>query len=61
MGIVSQHPILFNTSFRENIAFGVETADMEKVENAARIANAHDFIMETENGYESLSVNREIS
>ena len=53
MGIVSQHPILFNTSFKENIAFGVETADMEKVENAARIANAHDFILETENGYES--------
>ena len=54
MGIVSQHPILFNTSFKENIAFGVEIADMEKVENAARIANAHDFILETENGYESL-------
>jgi subfamily B ATP-binding cassette protein MsbA len=54
MGIVSQQPILFNTSFRENIAFGVETADMQKVENAARIANAHDFIMETEHGYESL-------
>ena len=53
MGIVSQHPILFNTSFRENIAFGVETADMEKVENAARIANAHDFIIETEQGYEN--------
>jgi subfamily B ATP-binding cassette protein MsbA len=53
MGIVSQHPILFNTSFRENIAFGVETADMEKVENAARIANAHEFIIETEHGYES--------
>ena len=35
MGIVSQHPILFNTSFKENIAFGVETADMERVENAA--------------------------
>ncbi|MBE3086068.1 MAG: ABC transporter ATP-binding protein, partial [Bacteroidetes bacterium] len=53
MGIVSQHPILFNTSFKENIAFGVETAEMDKVENAARIANAHDFIMETEQGYES--------
>ncbi|MFA5820059.1 MAG: ABC transporter ATP-binding protein [Bacteroidales bacterium] len=53
MGIVSQHPILFNTSFKENIAFGVETAKMDKVENAARIANAHDFIMETEQGYES--------
>ena len=54
MGIVSQQPILFNTSFTENIAFGVDTADMEKVENAARIANAHDFIMETEQGYETL-------
>ena len=54
MGIVSQHPVLFNTSFKENIAFGVETADMEKVENAARIANAHDFILETASGYESL-------
>ena len=54
MGIVSQNPILFNTSFKENIAFGVETADMEKVESAARIANAHDFILETEHGYESL-------
>ncbi|MDP3003758.1 MAG: ABC transporter ATP-binding protein, partial [Bacteroidales bacterium] len=53
MGIVSQHPILFNSSFKENIAFGVETAKMDKVENAARIANAHDFIMETEQGYES--------
>ncbi|MCX6327181.1 MAG: ABC transporter ATP-binding protein [Bacteroidia bacterium] len=53
MGIVSQHPILFNTSFRENIAFGVETVEMENVESAARIANAHDFIMETEQGYES--------
>jgi subfamily B ATP-binding cassette protein MsbA len=54
MGIVSQHPILFNTSFKENIAFGVKTADMDKVENAARIANAHDFIMETELGYDNL-------
>jgi len=53
MGIVSQHPILFNTSFKENIAFGVENADMERVENAARIANAHDFITETEQGYEN--------
>jgi len=53
MGIVSQHPILFNTSFKENIAFGVATADMERVESAARIANAHDFILETEEGYES--------
>ncbi len=54
LGIVSQHPILFNTSFKENIAFGVEKADMVKVESAARIANAHDFIIETELGYENL-------
>ena len=53
MGIVSQQPILFNTTFKENIAFGVETADMKNVENAARIANAHDFILETELGYEN--------
>jgi subfamily B ATP-binding cassette protein MsbA len=54
MGIVSQHPILFNTSFKENIAFGVKTANQDEVEAAARIANAHDFIMETEQGYESI-------
>jgi subfamily B ATP-binding cassette protein MsbA len=54
MGIVSQQPILFNTSFLQNIAFGVDHADMEQVEYAARIANAHEFIMETGNGYESL-------
>jgi len=51
MGIVSQQSILFNTTFRENIAFGVDDPDMAKVEEAARIANAHDFIMETEQGY----------
>ena len=54
MGIVSQHPILFNTSFNENIAFGVKTSDLEEIEVAARIANAHDFIMETEQGYENI-------
>lgn len=53
MGIVSQTPILFNTTFKENIAFGVETTVTEKVENAAHISNAHDFIMETELGYEN--------
>jgi subfamily B ATP-binding cassette protein MsbA len=53
MGIVSQHPILFNTTFIENIAFGVDVADRKKVESVAKIANAHDFIMETEQGYES--------
>lgn len=54
MGIVSQQPILFNTSFKQNIAFGVDDAEMEKVEYAARIANAHEFIMETDDGYEYL-------
>jgi subfamily B ATP-binding cassette protein MsbA len=54
MGIVSQQPILFNTSFRQNIAFGVEADNMDQVESAARIANAHDFIIETDLAYENL-------
>ena len=54
MGIVSQTPILFNDSFAENIAFGVSDATPEAVENAARIANAHSFIMENPEGYEYL-------
>jgi len=53
MGIVSQQSILFNTTFKENIAFGVDDPDMARVEDAARIANAHDFIMETELGYDN--------
>jgi subfamily B ATP-binding cassette protein MsbA len=53
MGIVSQQPILFNATFRENIGFGVQEIPMEKVEHAARIANAHNFIIETELGYEN--------
>jgi subfamily B ATP-binding cassette protein MsbA len=52
MGIVSQQPILFNASFTDNIAFGVDVPEMEKVENAARIANAHDFVLETGEGYD---------
>jgi len=52
MGIVSQDPILFNASFTENIAFGVEVPEQAEVENAARIANAHDFIIEAEGGYD---------
>jgi subfamily B ATP-binding cassette protein MsbA len=54
MGIVSQQPILFNNSFKENIAFGVDEISMDKVESAARIAHAHDFIIETEQGYENI-------
>ncbi len=51
MGNVNQEAILFNDSFYGNITFGVKEASMEQVEEAARIANAHDFIMETEDGY----------
>ena len=51
MGNVNQEAILFNDTFFNNISFGVESATKEQVENAARIANAHEFIMATENGY----------
>jgi ABC-type multidrug transport system fused ATPase/permease subunit len=50
-GMVNQEAILFNDSFFNNIAFGVENATMEQVAEAAKIANAHNFIMATENGY----------
>lgn len=53
IGNVNQEAILFNDSFFNNIAFGVEGATMEQVIEAAKIANAHDFIMETENGYDT--------
>ena len=51
IGNVNQEAILFNDSFIGNITFGVENATQEQVEQAARIANAHDFIMQTEQGY----------
>lgn len=51
IGNVNQEAILFNDSFFNNITFGVENATMEQVIEAAKIANAHDFIMETEEGY----------
>lgn len=53
IGNVNQEAILFNDSFRNNIAFGVAEATQEQIEAAARIANAHDFIMETEHGYDT--------
>ena len=53
IGNVNQEAILFNDTFFNNIAFGVENATMEQVIEAAKIANAHDFIMETENGYQT--------
>ena len=51
MGNVNQEPILFNDTIFNNIAFGVEDATMEDVVAAAKIANAHEFIMEKEEGY----------
>ena len=54
MGNVNQEAILFNDTIYNNIAFGDKNATREEVETAARIANAHDFIMQTENGYDTL-------
>lgn len=53
MGNVNQEAILFNDTFFNNIAFGVENATMEQVEHAARIANAHEFIIASEHGYDT--------
>lgn len=54
IGNVNQEAILFNDTFYNNITFGVDNATQEQVEQAARIANAHEFIMESENGYETM-------
>lgn len=53
MGNVNQEAILFNDTFFNNISFGVEHATPEQVKEAARIANAHEFIMASENGYDT--------
>ena len=53
IGNVNQEAILFNDSFFNNISFGVDGATKEQVEEAAKIANAHDFIMQSENGYDT--------
>lgn len=53
MGNVNQEAILFNDTFYNNITFGVESATMQQVEAAARIANAHEFIMESPQGYDT--------
>ncbi|KAK6160297.1 hypothetical protein DH2020_003678 [Rehmannia glutinosa] len=53
MGLVNQEPILFATSIKENILFGKEDASMEQVINAAKAANAHDFIIKLPGGYET--------
>ncbi len=53
IGLVDQDPVLFTGSIRENIAYGEETATMEQVTAAARVANIHDFIERLPNGYET--------
>ena len=53
IGNVNQEAILFNDSFFNNISFGVDGATKEQVEEAAKIANAHEFIMQSENGYDT--------
>ena len=53
IGNVNQEAILFNDTFFNNISFGVENATLEQVQEAAKVANAHDFIMATEQGYDT--------
>ena len=53
IGNDNQEAILLNDSFRNNITFGVDSATQEQVEQAAKIANAHEFIMQTEHGYDT--------
>lgn len=53
LGIVNQDLMLFNDTIANNIAFGIEDPSQERIEEAARIANAHSFIMETEAGYQT--------
>jgi subfamily B ATP-binding cassette protein MsbA len=53
IGYVNQEPILFNDSFHNNIAFGMDNVPEEEVIRAAKIANAHEFIMATEQGYQT--------
>ncbi|MCB9270393.1 MAG: ABC transporter ATP-binding protein [Lewinellaceae bacterium] len=54
LGIVSQEAILFHDTIYNNIVFGKEGVTPEQVEQAARMANAHEFIMETEHGYQTV-------
>ena len=54
IGNVNQEPILFNDTIRNNIAFGIDSVSDEAVVQAAKIANAHDFILGTEHGYDTI-------
>ncbi|MBU3663876.1 MAG: ATP-binding cassette domain-containing protein, partial [Bacteroidetes bacterium] len=53
MGIVTQESILFNDTISNNIAFGMSAVSMDKIEEAAKVAHAHDFILETEQRYQT--------
>jgi ABC-type multidrug transport system fused ATPase/permease subunit len=61
IGIVAQDPFLFSATVRENIAFGTPTATDEEVEQAARLAQAHEFIVELPNGYDTVIGERGIT
>ncbi len=61
IGVVAQDPFLFSATVRENIAFGAPWADDEEVERAARLAQAHEFIAELPNGYETVIGERGIT
>ena len=54
LGIVSQESILFNDTIANNISFGVKSASIEQVMQAAKVANAHEFILKSENGYDTV-------
>lgn len=54
VGVVGQEPVLFGTSILENIRYGHESATVEEIENAAKIANAHNFISKLPHGYNTL-------
>src|SRR5204863_9603429 len=54
IGVVTQESILFNDTIFNNIAFGMSGVKLEDVVNAAKIANAHDFISQTDDGYETV-------
>jgi subfamily B ATP-binding cassette protein MsbA len=54
IGIVTQDPILFNDTIRNNISYGMENASFEEIVNAAKAANAHDFILNLPNGYDTI-------
>lgn len=58
MGIVNQDPILFNDSIRNNIALGIDNATLEDVESAAKVAHAHNFIIQKADGYDTAAGDR---